>query len=188
MADSLDTALRAVERGQPIVYPTDTLWGLGVRPNDRRAVARLYALKGRPEGMPVSVAVSSYEELEPWVVLSPERRGIVRATLPGPYTFLLPATPRARRVFVASILGGGGTLGIRIPDHPIARRLLARTGPLTATSANPHGRPPGRSLSEARRAFGSGVGAYVDGLPLPSGRPSHIVALTGTRPRPVRRG
>jgi L-threonylcarbamoyladenylate synthase len=187
MADPFAAAVRAVRQGRPIVYPTDTLWGLGVRPNDRVGVRRLYALKERPEGMPVSVAFSSYEEMEPWVQLAPPSRVTIRRWLPGPFTFLLRATPKAERDWDPSVLGESQIVAVRIPDHPVTRALLARTGPLTTTSANQHGHPPCRSAREARRLFGSRVGAYVSGGDPPSGRASTIVALTGPYPEVLRR-
>jgi len=187
MADSLAAAVRAVRRGRPIFYPTDTLWGLGVRPDDREAVRRLYALKERPEGMPVSVAFSSYEEMEPFVHLSSGSRATIRRWLPGPFTFLLRASARARRKWAPGLLGESRTVGVRIPGHPFARTLLTRTGPLTTTSANRHGHPPCRTAVAARRAFGRRVGAYLTGGDPPSGRPSTLVALTGPRPHIIRR-
>jgi len=187
MADPLAVAVHAVRRGRPILYPTDTLWGLGVRPDDAAGVRRLYALKERPEGMPVSVAFSSYEEMERFVYLSPSSRATIRRWLPGPFTFLLRASPKARREWVPAVLGVSPTIGVRIPDHPVARELLARTGPLTTTSANRHGRPPCRTAAEARRAFGAQVAVYVTGGQSPSGRPSTLVALTGRRPHVVHR-
>jgi L-threonylcarbamoyladenylate synthase len=187
MVDPLAAAVRAVRRGRPIFYPTDTLWGLGVRPGDRTGVRRLYALKERPGGMPVSVAFSSYEEVEPFVQFSSTARATVRRWLPGPYTFLLRASPKARREWAPEVLGDSQTVGVRIPDHSVTRALLARTGPLTATSANRHGQAPFRTVAEARRVLGDRIGAYLTGGAAPSGRPSTIVALTGPRPRIVRR-
>lgn len=188
MADSLAAAVRAVRQGRPVLYPTDTLWGIGVRPDDPRAVRRLYELKERPGGMPVSVAFSSYEEVEPYADLRPSARATIRRWLPGPFTFLVPASARARREWAPSILGEGGTVGVRIPDHPLARSLLAHTGPLTSTSANRHGEPPCPDAAAARRQFGARVGAYLSGPPAPTGRPSALVGLTGARPTVVRRG
>lgn len=187
MADSLAAAVRAVRQGRPVLYLTDTLWGLGVRPDDPTGVERLYELKERPRGMPVSVAFSSHEEVEPFVELSAHARATIRRYLPGPYTFLLRASPRARREWTPAVLGESHTVGVRLPDHPVARGLLARTGPLTTTSANRHGEPPCTSANQARRIFGSRVGAYLSGGPAPTGRPSSIVALTGPRPTVVRR-
>ncbi len=187
MADPLSAAVQAVQQGRPVLYPTDTLWGLGVRPGDPRGVRRLYELKERPEGMPVSVAFSSHQEIEPFVDLSLTARATLRRWLPGPFTFLLRASAMARREWTPAVLGESQTVGVRIPNHPVARALLARTGPLTTTSANRHGQPPCSTVAEARRMFGRGVRAYVTGGAPPSGQPSTIVALTGSHPQIVRR-
>ena len=183
MAPRTDRALRALAAGGVIVYPTDTLLGLGARALDATAVARLIALKGRPGDAPISVAVSSYEELERWADLSPAARAWVRRALPGPFTLLARASVPARRALAPGIVGPRGTIGLRIPDHPRARALSRVAGPLTATSANRHGLPPCRTLGEARRAFGREVAAYVPATPPPSGRPSTLVDWTGPRPR-----
>ncbi len=187
MAALTDRPLRALAAGGVIVYPTDTLLGLGARAEDPAAVARLVDLKGRPEGAPISVAVSSFEELERWAVLTPAGRAWARRSLPGPFTLLARASPRARRALAPEILGPGGTIGLRLPDHPVARALCRDAGPLTATSANRHGHAPCRTVAEARRTFGRGVAAYVPATPAPSGRPSTLVDWTGPHPRVVER-
>lgn len=182
-----DEGVRAVRSGAVVCYPTDTLWGLGVDPSRPEALRLLAEIKERPAGMPVSVAFSSLEELEPWVLLSPRDRGLLRTYLPGPYTFLLRASPQARRRWAPAVLGPGGRLGIRVPDHPGARAFLAATGPLTSTSANRHGDPPVRDVNEARSTFGSRVSAYVAAPPEPRGEPSTVVDLVAPSPRAVRR-
>ncbi|MCI4362391.1 MAG: threonylcarbamoyl-AMP synthase [Thermoplasmata archaeon] len=181
-------AVRALRRGGLVVYPTDTLVGLGARADDPAAVQRLLEAKARPSSTPISIALSSHEEVERWTDLSEPRRAWIRRHLPGPYTALLPASSEALAKFAPSVLGPGGTIGVRIPDHPLARSLAELVGPLTATSANRHGEPPARSVADARRVFGGDVSVYLDGAPAPSGRPSELVDLTGARPRSVRRG
>lgn len=188
MGARLDGAVRALETGRLIVYPTDTLFGLGARATDRTAVARIAAAKGRPAGMPISIAVSSTDDLEPLAELSAMGRRFVRTHLPGPFTVLARPTPRARRSLAPEVAGPHGTIGLRVPDHPIARELARRAGPLTATSANRHGLAPCRTLAEARAAFGRVVAIYVAEGPRPSGRPSDLVDLTGDAPHAVRRG
>ncbi len=183
----LEPALRALADGGIIVYPTDTLLGFGVRAGDRSAVARLRALKDRPSGMPVSVVVSSTEEVEALADLSPMARRFVRTHLPGPYTVLVTPTPRGRARVAPEILGPAGRLGFRVPDHPLARELARRAGPITATSANPHGRPPCRTVPAARRAFGGAVAVYLSGPPRPSGVPSQLIDLAHGTPRAVPR-
>jgi L-threonylcarbamoyladenylate synthase len=185
--DPVDRAVRALDRGELVVYPTDTLLGIGARADRPEAVARLLEAKGRPARTPLSVAVSSYEEIEPWTVLDPSARSVARDRLPGPYTLILRASPRARRELAGPVLGPGGTVGLRIPDHPTARALAHRCGPIVSTSANRHGQPPARSLSAARAAFGDRVRVYLAAQPAPSGRPSEILDLTGARPSTIRR-
>ena len=187
MGSPLAAAVRALAAGRLVVYPTDTLFGVGARAGDRRGVARLAVAKGRPSRLPVSVAVSSTEELEALATLSPPARRFVRTHLPGPYTVLVQGSKAARRALPPPVVGASGTIGCRVPDHPLARELARRAGPITSTSANRHGRPPARSVAEARRAFGAAVAVYLSGGPRPSGRPSQLIDLTHGAPRVVAR-
>ncbi len=187
MSATLPAAVRRLRAGGLIFYPTDTLYGLGARARDPEAVARLSRVKERPSGLPISVAVSSLEELEPWARLTPESRALARRRLPGPLPLIVPASDLARRELAPGIVGPAGTIGLRLPDHPVARELARQVGPITATSANRHGRPPAPTLAAARTEFGRAVDLYLDGLPRPSGRPSELVDLTGAQPRAVRR-
>jgi L-threonylcarbamoyladenylate synthase len=187
MGRALADAVRALAAGRLVVYPTDTLLGLGARASDRAAVAALAEAKGRPSGMPVSVTVSSTDELEALSELTPPGRRFVRTHLPGPYTVLAPGSALARRTLAPPAIGPSGMVGFRVPDHPVARELARRAGPITATSANRHGQPPCRTVLEARRTFGSTVAVYVAGLPRPSGRASELVSLDRGAPRSVAR-
>jgi L-threonylcarbamoyladenylate synthase len=186
MATSAQVGARALLAGGLVVHPTDTLYALAARALDRSAVARLLAAKGRPTGRPLSVAVSSVEEIERWARLERMSRRFVRDELPGPFTVLVRPSAEARRELAAEI-ASGPTIGLRVPDHPLARELARRAGPLVATSANRSGAPPVRDLAEARRALGAAVAAYVAAPPAPSGVPSTLVDLRGERPRTVRR-
>lgn len=182
MASALTDAVRALRRGGLVVYPTDTLLGLGALARHRGAVAKLARAKGRAAGQPISVCVSSTEEIERYAVLSPAARQFVRRHLPGPFTILLQPSAEARRSLAPSV-GGLATIGVRVPDHPVARALARRAGPITATSANRHGAPPARSLPEARRALGGAVSVYLSAAPRGSGAPSTLVDLIGPEPR-----
>lgn len=186
MEEGVEDAVRALLSGRLVVYPTDTLYGLAARAEDARAVERLIALKGRAPDQPISVAVSSTEEAEPLAALSPAARRFLRTELPGPYTLLVPPSPGARGTF-SDVIAGGRSLGLRVPDHPLARELARRVGPITATSANRHGEPPALSLAAARRALGDGVAVYLRTRTPPSGRPSTLIDLTGPGPRAVAR-
>jgi len=187
MGDGVGAAVRALRRGALVVYPTDTVLGLGALAGDRAAVRRLLTVKGRSAAQPVSVCVSSTEELERYARVSPTARRFVRRHLPGPYTVLLAPSPEARRAFAPS-LAGFRAVGFRVPDHPVARELARRAGPLTATSANRHGAPPARRVAAARRALGRAVACYLAARPPGSGAPSTLVDLTGASPRTLVRG
>ena len=187
MGPDLTPALRALAAGELVVYPTDTLLGLAGRAADPKAVARVDRAKGRRRARPISIAVSSVEEADRLVTASPSARRFLRTHLPGPYTLLLRPSAFARRHLAAQLFARGDTLGIRVPDHPVARELARAAGPLTSTSANLHGRPPCRTLREARRAFGTAVRVYLAGGPPPSGHPSTLVDLTRSVPHVIAR-
>jgi tRNA threonylcarbamoyl adenosine modification protein (Sua5/YciO/YrdC/YwlC family) len=179
MADPFDRAIDHLRHGGLVVYPTDTLYGLGADARNEEAVHRLIAAKGRAGTQPISVAVSSFEEVERLGELSRPARAFLRSNLPGPFTVLLPAARDIGRLGLAPpIQATGTTVGIRLPDHPLARALARAIGPITATSANRHGEPPCRTLAQARRTFGDEVDAYLDGAPRPTGRPSTLVDWT----------
>lgn len=184
--DPFDAAVRALRTGGLVVYPTDTLFGLGARADDPLAVARLSEAKRRPADLPISVAVSSVEEIERLASLRPAARTFVRTHLPGPYTVIVRLRRDAPTVAPA-LKARNGTLGLRVPDHPVARELARRAGPITATSANRHGEPTPDRIAGIRRVFGSAVSVYLDVGPAPSGEPSRLVDLTGATPRRLAR-
>lgn len=130
--------------------------------------------------------MSSIEELDRWARLSDAARAFVRVRLPGPYTILARPSEEARRR-LAPAVAGGARIGLRVPDHPLARELGRRAGPLTATSANLTGRPAARTIAQARRELGGSVAVYLDGPPSPSGAPSTLVDVDGPKPRTLPR-
>lgn len=187
MGSTVAEAARALAAGRLVLYPTDTLLGLAARASNPSAVDRLIALKGRARTQPLSFAVSSTEEIEPLGMLSPTGRRFLRTHLPGPFTVLIGASRIARRALAPTMVGVTGTIGIRVPDHPLARELARRAGPITATSANRHGAPPAVTVAEARREFGAEIAVYLPAIPRPSGVPSRLVDLTDERPRGIPR-
>lgn len=186
MGPAVAAAARALRRGGLVVAPTDTVFGLFARASDRSAVGRLTRAKGRSGHQPLAIVVSSTEEIETWARLSLPARAWLRRRLPGPFTALLAPSRAARRALERSV-AGHPALGVRVPDHPLVRELARRVGPLAATSANLHGRPPYRTLGAARRGFGPVVGVYVPGGPRPRGTASTLVDVRGPRPRTVER-
>ena len=187
MPSAIPGAVRALRAGRLVAYPTDTLYGLAARADDAAAVGRLVAAKGRAPTQPISIAVSSVEELEPLGQWTNIGRAFVRDRLPGPFTILVRASPSARRRFRPPVVGPDGTIGLRVPAHPVALELARLAGPITATSANLHGASPATGPRDARRAFGTSVAVYLDAEPAPSGKPSTLIDLRGASPRSVPR-
>jgi len=184
--DDLERALFALERGGTIVYPTETVYGLGADATSENALQRLAALKERERGKPIAVLVSSREMLEQIVAAVPVAAArLIDEFWPGPLTLAFPAKGGVSAV----LTGGSGTVAARISSHPIAQALVERLGkPLTSPSANPAGAPPPLEIETARAYFGAAVDTYLDGGALPGGSASTVVDCSTESPRLVREG
>ncbi len=182
----IEEAVAAIEAGQPVVLPTDTVYGLCADPSREWAALEVYRLKGREKGQPTALLARDVDRLLERV---PELRGsvetVVRALLPGPFTLVLP-NPARRYPWLAG--DRPEALGVRVPelDGPTAD-VLDRVGAVLATSANLHGGPDPRRLEDVPEEIRAGCAALVDGGELP-GTPSTVLDLTGPEPRVVREG
>ena len=144
MTDRLTDAVAALRRGDLVVYPTETVYGLAADATDPEAVERAFEAKGRSREKPVSMALPDVGAAADYVRLSDRERAFCGRFLPGPVTVLLERTDRVPDVLVA----GRDRVGIRVPDHELARDLARRVGPITATSANRSGEPSARRVEE----------------------------------------
>jgi len=183
-ASAPEEVVETIRRGGLVVYPTDTLYGLGADPLNPNAIGRLFAVKQRPEGQPVSVVVADLDAAKRIAVIPPAMEEFARRFLPGPLTLLFRATPEAPR----SIVSAQGATAIRIPRHPVPLMLAKRLGPITATSANLHGKSPPIECGEAQEQLGDAIDLYVDAGPCPVGKESTVVDCTGREPRVIREG
>ena len=131
--DQIEKAVKILEIGGIIAYPTETVYGLGANIFNELAIRRIFEIKRRPINKPISVAVSSFEMLESIACVSLENRKIIRKLLPGPITIILP-----KKEIVSSLLTGGTDfIGIRFPENKTAKEIIEKVGfPITATSAN----------------------------------------------------
>jgi L-threonylcarbamoyladenylate synthase len=154
----LRDAAVAAGRGELIVFPTDTVYGLGTRPDDRAATARVFAAKHRPRDLELPVLVATVEAARSIAVFDERAERLASACWPGPLTLVLTRGAGA----AAWDLGGDpATIGVRAPHHPLALALLAETGPLAVTSANRSGHPPVQTCDELHQLFGKDVGVYL---------------------------
>jgi L-threonylcarbamoyladenylate synthase len=169
----LTRAAQLLRGGGVVAFPTDTVYGLGAAADDEVARQRIYRIKGRPVGLPLILMVAAESQLEGWVHLDSRAETLIRRWWPGPLTLILHAR-------------GGGTLGVRIPQHKVALELLRAAGPLMTTSANLHGKDPALTASEA--GVLNGVAAVLDGGAAPGGTASTVLDLTGPEPHVLREG
>jgi L-threonylcarbamoyladenylate synthase len=176
-AENLTVAASVLLHGGLVVYPTETVYGLGVDASNPTALHRLAEVKGRAEGKPISVLIAEAAMLGDLVSdISPAAAVLMRHFWPGPLTIVLTARPGLSEVLTA----GTGTIGIRLSSHPTATALVRACGrPITASSANPAGMPPPHEVEAAKRYFGTQVDAYVDGGVLHGVPPSTVVDARG---------
>jgi len=164
-ADQLEAAVDAIARGELVVYPTETVYGLGANALDGTAVERVFAAKKRDRNKPLSMAVESVSAVEEYVPVTGQEREFMQAFLPGPVTVVVSASEE----IPSKLLGGRKRVGIRVPDNEIALKLLSRTPPLTATSANVSGTESARTVGELDDAIRETVAAVIDGGETPGG-------------------
>jgi L-threonylcarbamoyladenylate synthase len=184
--DELAEAAGIVRHGGLVAFPTETFYGLGAHALDVEAVARVFRAKGRPADKPLLVLVDSLAMAGEIASPIPEcARRLIARFWPGPLTLILRARPHVP----AALTAGSGTVGFRIPSHPVALALVrAAACPVTAPSANPHGGASPTTAGEVLAGLGDRVDLVLDGGATPGGPASTLLDLTGPRPRLLRLG
>ncbi len=182
----VDHAVGVLRAGGLVAFPTETVYGLGADAGNPAAVAKIFAVKGRPSGHPVIVHLADAVQLANWALEVPDAaHALARRFWPGPLTLILR---RARRVSDA-VTGGQDTVALRVPAHPVAQQLLARFGGgIAAPSANRHGRVSATTAEHVRREFGPEVECVLDGGETKIGIESTIIDLSGGRGALLRPG
>ncbi len=184
----IDRTVQVLRHGGAVVFPTDTLYGLGCNALDPHAVGRLFDIKHRSYVKALPMLVRDLSWAKELAYITPEQERIISHCWPGKVTFVLP-----RRDMVPAIMcGGGQTVGIRAPNHPFVQALLRHLGyPLAGTSANISGAEPISSAVEIGEEFARASlqpNLILDAGVLPHSDPSTVVDLSGREPRIVRQG
>ncbi|MDP3947109.1 MAG: L-threonylcarbamoyladenylate synthase [bacterium] len=180
-------AAKALRRGAVMLYPTETVYGLGCDARNTKGIERIYALKGRSGQKPFIVLVKDIAAAKRIARFSPNAKRLARKFWPGSLTLVLRTRKGAlpARYF-------GKAVALRVSPHPFVRALFRHIDfPLVSTSANRSGKPATRSISALRRRFGEktqGIDIIIDGGTLPRRKPSTVVDFTGRTPRMVREG
>jgi L-threonylcarbamoyladenylate synthase len=173
----------ALNNGQIIVYPTDTLYGLGADIYNDDAVKKIFLIKKRSFDQPLSVAVSNINDIEEIAFVDDKIRCVAERFLPGKLTLVLK-----KKNVVSDILTAGSTnVAVRIPDNSVALRILSVFGPLICTSANIHGMPTPNKINEIQMQFKDEINIYIDAGELKD-KPSTIIDLSDEKPKVLREG
>lgn len=176
-----------LSKGGVVVMPTDTIYGVLGSALHPKTVARVYRLRKRNPKKPIIVLIGSIADLKHFgIMLDTPTRRVLNRFWPGPVSIILPLSADKNIVRQFRYLHRGTkSIAFRLPKPVWIRRLLKRTGPLVAPSANWEGQPPARTIEEARRYFGKHVDAYVDMGPR-RGKPSKLVRIIAGKPLVLR--
>jgi L-threonylcarbamoyladenylate synthase len=181
---AIDLALQTLESGGLLAFPTDTVYGLAARVSDPTGIDRLYAVKGRDSAKAIPVLLSSPDDL-PQVTaeMSITARRLAQRFWPGPLTLVVPRHPD-----LPENLSNLPTIGVRMPDHPVALALMRRSGPLAVTSANRSGGENTCTAQEVQAQLDGLIELILDGGQTPGGMPSTVVDCTGQQLVILRQG
>ena len=182
----MTAAVSALKRGEVIVFPTETLYGLGADALNFSAVEKVFHLKGRDPDNPFPVLVADLAMVDSLVAaISPLAKLLMTRYWPGPLTLVLPA----RTEIPCALVNSRGGIGVRLSSQPLATELVRLLGhPLTGTSANPSGQPGALTIVQAKNYFSEKISVYVDGGALHSRTGSTVAAIEKDRLRIIRDG
>ncbi|SMC21858.1 L-threonylcarbamoyladenylate synthase [Andreprevotia lacus DSM 23236] len=186
MSSPIEQALDLLRAGELVGIPTETVYGLAADAANPAAVARIFALKGRPADHPVIIHIAGAAQLQDWAKDIPAAAWqLAEAFWPGPLTLILPRQPHVPD----AVTGGQDTVGLRAPSHPVTQELLQRFGGgLAAPSANQFGHVSPTTAQHVADEFGARLRLVLDGGPCLVGVESTIVSLIGERPKLLRPG
>ncbi len=177
-------ALALLQRGGLVAFPTDTVYGLGALAFNAAAVGRIYTAKDRSAEKAISVLIADPSDLAKVTLKVPQVAARLASRFwPGPLTLIVEKHPD-----LPEALSAGLTVGVRIPDHPVARALLRSAGPMAVTSANLSGQPSPSTAQEVYAQLEGRIALIIDGGKTPGGVPSTVVDCTGIEPRILRLG
>jgi len=185
--EAIKQAAEALVRGDIVAFPTETVYGLGANALDARAVAKVFAAKGRSSSKPLVVLVPDLAKAEDFANVNATARKLAQAFWPGPLTLVLPK--RQDCPLAEGVNAGLNSIAVRAPDHDVAQMLLAAAGlPIVAPSANRSGKQSPKTAAQVEAELGDRPAMILDGGPSPLGRESTIVSLAGSAPTLLRQG
>ena len=181
----LETAAQQLNKGEPVVFPTDTVYGVGTSPLSAVGIDKIYAAKIRPLDKGIPILLADIADLDKVAADFPQQAwDLAQQHWPGALTLIVP-----KHAQLPNNVSPNQGIAVRVPDHPLSRELIRQAGgAVAATSANLSGHPPAQTAAEALAQLDGRVAAVVDGGRVPGGSPSTIVSLMGGKVTLVRRG
>lgn len=182
--NAIPQAVKTINAGGVIAFPTDTVYGIGANAFDEKALEKIYQVKDRSLLKAIPVLIGSKKDLDK--ISPPLDLDVIKVITrfwPGALTLILPLLPE-----LPGLLSPTPTVGLRIPDHDPVRELLMRTGPLAVTSANISGQPPALNAEEVFQNLAGRIDLILDGGSAPGGRASTVLDLSDERPKVLREG
>jgi L-threonylcarbamoyladenylate synthase len=182
--DAIQNAFEILQRGGLVAFPTDTVYGVGALAFDATAVESIYTAKGRSIEKAIPILIGRPEDLNKVTAAVPPIAAKLAARFwPGPLTLVIPKHPD-----LPDVVSAGPTVGVRVPDHPVARKLLSAAGPMAVTSANLSGQDNPLTAEDVHRQLNGRIPLILDGGETPGGVPSTVVNCLGTEPVVLREG
>jgi L-threonylcarbamoyladenylate synthase len=181
--DKIEIAKRFIKNGSIVIYPTDTVYGIGANIYDEKALLNVFSIKKRPINKALSICLSKIEDIELVANLNSETEDMVRKILPGPFTLILEKNNDLSSV----LTGGSNFVGIRIPDNKVCKELSSDF-PITSTSANLSGYPIPESPDGVIKQLDSSIDLLLDAGICKDGLPSTVIDMTVYPPKVKRKG
>lgn len=182
--DAIQRALNVLNNGGLVAFPTDTVYGVGALAFDGKAVESIYTAKDRPIEKAIPVLIADAEDMDQVGANIPDiARRIAARFFPGPVTCVIPKQPA-----LPEAVSANATVGVRVPDHEVARALLRAAGPMAVTSANISGQPSPSTAEEVFAQLNGRIALIVDGGKTPGGIPSTVVDCTSNEIKILREG
>jgi len=182
--DAIPRALEVLGDGGLVAFPTDTVYGVGALAFDATAVESIYTAKNRPVEKAIPILIGGPEDLDKVTAdIPPIAAKLAARFWPGALTLVVPKHPN-----LPDVVSTAPTVGVRVPDHPVARALLRAAGPMAVTSANISGEASPKTAEEVKRQLNGRIPLILDGGETPGGVPSTVVNCLGTEPVILREG
>lgn len=178
-------AVRLLKKGKVMIFPTETVYGIGADAFNKKAVAKIFKLKKRSKTQPLQILIGDFRSVNKVAKnISKKAKALMKKGWPGPLTVIVTK----KKIVPDIVTGSMNTVGLRVPDHPLMLEIIRTLGhPIAASSANMSGKKPPKTAKEAAKHFKNGIAMIIDGGRCRIGKASKVIDATGTRTKTLRK-